>query len=139
MPAILILTALAVFGSLVYIQAKAHQQLDVETPAGTRQASDIVRQQFRDWKPVSGPGTYNFQPRQRDHAPTLSITVNGTDVSSTVTIWASRYDSSYRGMYHATLLWWRQRGLVKELTRDDLPVPGFLSANSHMVSTLRVS
>jgi len=134
---IVILSALATVGALLLIQTKARRQLHIATPTGKTQAGNIVEACFDEhWKSVSGPGTFNYQPKLRDHAPTISITVSGNDACSTVTIWTSRYDGSYHGMCHAALMVRTQHTLTKRLTSEQIPVPGFLSANSHRVGTL---
>ncbi|MCU1679588.1 MAG: hypothetical protein JWQ81_327 [Amycolatopsis sp.] len=140
MQALLILSAFAILAALVNIQIKARRMISVHAPTGRRQAGEIVQNYFEPgWRAVSGPGTYNYRPTRMAHPPTISITVNGTDASSQVRIWTSSSDGSFHGTHHASLIWAKQRGLTKRLTGEQVEVPGFLSVNSHMVSTLRPS
>lgn len=140
MPALLILSAFAVLGALLSIQIKARRLIDVHAPTGRTQAGAIVQNHFEPaWRAVNGPGTHNYRLTRMDHAPTISVTVSGSDADSHVSIWASDYDGSFHGMCHAALVWRTQRALTRRLTGDRVPVPGFLSANSHLVSTLRPS
>lgn len=140
MQALLILSAFAILAALVSIQTKARRQIDVHAPTGRRQAGAIVQAYFEPgWRAVNGPGTYNYRPTRMAHPPTISITVSGSDAASQVSIWTSDYDGAVFGMHHAALIRRKQLGLTKQLTGDRLEVPGFLSVNSHMVSTLRPS
>jgi hypothetical protein len=133
----MILSVLAIAGALLLIQTRARRELHVATATGRQQAGLIVQEYFgANWESVPGPGTLNYQPRIRDHAPTMSIIISGSDAGSTVTIWTSHYDGSVHGMRHAALMARTQYALTKRLTSDRVPVPGFLSANSHTVRSL---
>jgi len=133
----MILGVLAIAGALLLIQTRARRELHVATATGKRQAGQLVQEYFgANWESVPGPGTLNYRPLLRDHAPTVSITVSGSDAGSTVTIWTSHYDGSVHGMRHAALMARTQYALTKRLTSDRVPVPGFLSANSHTVRGL---
>jgi hypothetical protein len=137
LPATIILSVLAIAGALLLIQTTARRELHVATATGRQQAGQIVQGYFgANWTSIAGPGTFNYQPRLREHAPTISITVSGGDAGSTVTIWTSDYDGSYHGMRHAAIMVRAQHALTKRLTSDRVPVPGFLSANAHTVRSL---
>lgn len=113
---VIALAVVAGLASLVATQVAARRQVDLEVTCARAQAAQVVEKYFGPaWTRVSGPGTYNFRPKLRLHAPTISITLRGSETRSEVSVWTSDYDTVYGGMYHAGLMWRKKRGLAKRL------------------------
>lgn len=114
-----IIIGIAVIGALavmIAVQVAARQQLDINVPKPRAESAQVIEKYFGPiWTRVSGPGTYNFKPKLRMHAPTISIKLHGSDTTSQVSVWTSDYKTIYGGMYHAGLMWRKKRGVAKRL------------------------
>jgi hypothetical protein len=111
--------------ALVVTQVAARGRLDVDVPCPRSESDRVVDEYFsRIWSRVPGPGTYNFRPKLRTKAPTISVTVRGSESMSHVSVWTSEFETTYGGMHHAVLMWRKKRGLAKRLLScQNQPVP----------------
>jgi hypothetical protein len=118
---IIILIVLAVV-AVGLVQVQARSQHDVTTLADVQEAAAIVEAYFGlIWTPVNGPGEYNFRPKLRAYAPTISIRTEPEESGgTTVSIWTSSFTTHYGLMGHAALMLRKKRGLAKRLTARQL-------------------
>jgi hypothetical protein len=101
---------------LIATQVAARQQVDLDVRRPRSESAEIIDRYFGPvWLRVSGPGTYNFRPKMRMHAPIISVTLRGSEATSHISVWTSHYKTVYGGMYHAGLMWRKKRGLAKRL------------------------
>lgn len=125
MSVIIVIAVVLAIVAFIALQVVARAQDDINTTLGPAEINRIVEQYFGViWTRMSGPGAYNFRPKMRMHAPTISVSIDGNGSGGcTVSVWPSNYDTAYGGMYHAGLVWRKKRGLAKRLA-PQLVEPG---------------
>jgi hypothetical protein len=106
---------LAVVVPVTLTQIWARQQLDLALTCSRAEALEVVTGYFGPvWTEVSGPGTFNYRPKLRMHAPTISIMVESSGIAGCrVSVWISHYKTKYGCMYHAGLMARKKRGIGK--------------------------
>jgi hypothetical protein len=113
----IIIVVLIYLTGLVASRALGLQETEVGTRMSRNEITEVINGYFgRIWTSVGGPGTYNYRPKLRMHAPTISIKI-GTNPGGgmLVTVWTSSYTSRYGLVFHGGLMWRKRRGLAKRL------------------------
>lgn len=114
--AIVIIVVIAVLVWAGFTQVQARQQVDVETTLSPNDAAHIVEKYFGAiWTSVSGSGRFNYRPKLRKGAPTISVDIQPAELGCEVHIWTSAWKSYFGLMNHATLMWRKKRGLASRL------------------------
>jgi hypothetical protein len=118
--AIVIIVIVAVVVAIVLLQIAARQQTQFTCERPRQEVVNIIHGYFGVmWTSVSGPGTFNYRPKLKMYAPTISITAasrtaGGCDVS----IWTSDYRARYGLMFHGGAMVRKKRGLAKRVLAE---------------------
>jgi hypothetical protein len=113
-----VMAVIAVVALVVAAQLGARQQLRVETQINPSEARSLIEGSFGPmWRKVQGPGDYNYMPRARKGAPTLSIDCAGAGSGSTVDLWMSQSAGGFGIANHALLIWRKKRKLASRLSQ----------------------
>ena len=128
MGTVMIIIIIAALSATGFVQIGARQQVDVVTARDPHQVASAIESCFgASWNRVAGPGKFNYKPRLRMHAPTLSVSIdaNGPSGNCDVSIWMSAYKAKLGVAAHAMLIWRKKRSVVARLSAAELAGPRY--------------
>lgn len=113
-----VIGVIAVLALIIAAQLGARQQLRVDSQLELPEAQRIIEKSFGPaWKRMHGPGEYNYMPRGRKGAPTLSIDCAGAGSGSVIELWMSQHAGGFGIANHALLIWRKKRKVAARLSQ----------------------
>ena len=117
MGALIVIALVIIVGLVGFVQIAARHETDLHSPLSQADAASIVAGSFGAlWKPVDGPGNFNYKPKLRQKAPILSINVVEQPNGSEVQMWVSSGVTNYGLLLHAQLMWRKKLATARKIT-----------------------